>query len=39
MTGRDLCEHCDGSGYVDDEDNSVAWATKVCKECGGEGIQ
>ena len=32
MTGRDLCEYCDGSGYADDEDK------KVCEECGGEGM-
>ena len=33
MTGRDLCEYCDGSGYDLDEEK------KVCEECGGEGIQ
>ena len=33
MTGRDLCDHCDGSGYADDE------GKKVCEECGGDGIQ
>ena len=45
MTGRDLCEYCDGSGYVDDENIPIniyfpnLATKKVCKECGGEGIQ
>ena len=45
MTGRDLCDHCDGSGYVDDENIPIniyfpnLATKKVCDECGGDGIQ
>ena len=37
MTGRDLCDQCNGMGYTgceDDGDEEV-----VCDLCGGDGIQ
>ena len=35
MTGRNLCEDCNGMGYTgSEEENNV----EVCDECGGEGI-
>tara|TARA_B100001245_G_C22532296_1_gene267541 strand:- start:103 stop:219 length:117 start_codon:yes stop_codon:yes gene_type:complete len=36
MTGRNLCEDCNGMGYTgSEEENNV----EVCDECGGEGIE
>ena len=36
MTGRNLCDDCNGMGYTgSEEDNNK----KVCDECGGDGIQ
>jgi DnaJ-class molecular chaperone len=35
MTGRNLCDQCNGMGYTgSEEDNNK----EVCDECGGEGI-
>tara|TARA_Y100001951_G_C11227153_1_gene232387 strand:+ start:760 stop:873 length:114 start_codon:yes stop_codon:yes gene_type:complete len=33
MTGRDLCDQCDGFGYVNYGDE------EVCDLCGGDGVK
>ena len=36
MTGRNLCENCNGMGYIIDP---IYNFEKVCDECDGDGIQ
>ncbi len=35
MTGRNLCDQCDGEGYTGSEEDNDK---KVCDKCNGDGI-
>ena len=37
MTGRDLCEQCDGFCYV--HELNYYGEKKVCDLCGGDGVK